>query len=85
MDIDRARAHAIEEALAFACEACGIEEGDILSDEQAARFARVVSNQLVPFLEHLILGSQLTEDDLRAIERKSRRDRTDPGAVQLDG
>ena len=85
MDIDRARAHAIEEALAFAYETCGIGEGDILSDEQAARFARVVSNQLVPFLEYLILGSQLTEGDLRAIERKSRRDRTDPGAVQFDG
>ena len=85
MDVDRARAHAIEDALAFACEACGIGEGDILTDEQAARLARVVSNRLAPFLAHTILGSQLTEDDLRAIERKSRGARTDPGAVHFNG
>ena len=72
MDLERARAHAIEDALNFACDECGIEEGDILSDEQAARFARVVSNRLEPFLVHMILGSKLTEDDRREIERKSR-------------
>ena len=72
MDRERARTHAIEDAWNFACEECGIEEGDILSDEQAARFARVVANRLAPFLEHMILGSELTEDDLRTIQRKLR-------------
>ena len=74
MDRKRARTRAIDDALNFACEECGIEEGDILSNEQAARFARVVSNRLAPFLAHMILGSELTEDDLRAIQRKLRAD-----------
>ena len=54
MDLERARAHAIEDALKFACDEGGIEEGDILSDEQAARFARVVANRLEPFLAHIL-------------------------------
>ena len=84
MDVDRARRRAIEDSIAFAREKCGIREGDILADEEAAQFARAVSNRLAPFLAHTILGSKLTEDDLRAIERKLRG-RTDPGAVQFDG
>ena len=85
MDVDRARRRAIEDSIAFAREKCGIREGDILSDEEAAQFVRAVSNRLTPFLAHTILGTQLTEDDLRAIERKSRGARTDPGIVQVDG
>ena len=72
MDLERARSHAIEEALEFACRECGINEGDVLTEEQVARFVRVIVSRLGPFLEHMILGSKLTEDDLRAIERKSR-------------
>ena len=72
MDMERASGHAIEDALKFACNECGIEEGGILSDEQAARFARVVSNRLEPFLVHMFWGSTLTENDRREIERKSR-------------
>ena len=72
MDVDRARAEAIKDAVAFARATCEIEEGDMLSDEQLAQFAQVVSNRLVPFLVHTMFGSQLTEDDLQAIERKSR-------------
>ena len=84
MDADRARRRAIEDSIAFAREKCGIREGDILSDEEAAQFARAVSNRLTPFLVHTILGSKLTVDDLRAIERKLRG-RADPGIVQFDG
>ena len=72
IDIDRARAHAIEDAIAFAFETCGIEEGEALSEEQMARVAKAISNRLAPFLVHSMLGLQLTEEDLRAIERKSR-------------
>ena len=72
MDLKRARAHAIDDALKFAYDECGIKEGDILSDEQAARFARIISNRLEPFLEQMILGANLTDDDRREIERKSR-------------
>ena len=63
MDLERARDHAIKDALKFASDECGIEEGDILSDQQAARFARVISNRLEPFLVHMILESNLTSDD----------------------
>ena len=72
MDVERARSEAINDAVAFAWETCGIEEGEILSEEQTARLARAISDRLEPYLLHMILGSQLTEDDLRAIERKSR-------------
>ena len=85
MDVDRARTRAIKDAIAFACAECKIREGEILSDEQAAQFARVVSTRLTPFLAHTILGSQFTEDDLRAIERKLRGSRTDPWTGQFDG
>ena len=54
IDLERARTHAIEDAWKFACDECGIEEGDILSDEQVARFTRVVANRLEPFLAHMI-------------------------------
>ena len=84
MDADRARTRAIEESIASAREECGIREGDILSDEKAAQFARAVSNRLMPFLAHTVLGSNLTEDDLRAIERKLRGC-TESGGVQFDG
>ncbi|MDE0105656.1 MAG: HNH endonuclease [Bryobacterales bacterium] len=72
MDSNRARSHAIQEALDFACRECGISEGDVLTDEQVVRFTRVIVSRLEPFLEHMIVGSKLTEDDLRAIARKSR-------------
>lgn len=71
LDYERARAHAIDDALRSACEECGIEEGDVLSDEQAAEFARAVAKRLAPFLEHTILGSGLTEEELTEIKRKS--------------
>ena len=54
MDLERARANAIEDALNFACSECGIKEGDMVSDEQAARFGRVVANRLEPFLAHMM-------------------------------
>ena len=85
MDVDRARRRAIEDSIAFAREEYGIREGDILSDEEEAQFARGVVNRLTLFLAHTILGTQLTDDDLRAIERMSRGARTAPGIVQVDG
>ena len=72
MDVERARTEAINDAIAFAWETCGIEEGEILSEEQTERLAKAIMGRLEPFLMHTILGSRLTEDDLRAIERKSR-------------
>ena len=72
MDLERALTHAIEDAVKFACDECGIEGGDILSDQKSARFARVVSNRLEPFLVHMIFGSKLTGDDRLEIERKTR-------------
>ena len=72
MDVDRARAEAIKDAFAFACEVCAIKEGDMLSDEQLAQFGQVVWNRLVPFVVHTKFGSQFSEDDLRAIEQRSR-------------
>ena len=85
MDVDRARSHAIDDAIAFACAECGIREGDILSDEQAAQFARVVAGRMTPYLVHTILASRLTEDDRRAIQQKLKAGRTEPGAGQVDG
>ena len=72
MDQDRARAHAIHDALKSACEECEIEEGDVLSDEQAAEFARAVAERLEPFLVHTILDSGFSEDELTEMKRKSR-------------
>ena len=85
MDVDRARTRAIDDAIAFACAECGISEGDILSDEQAAQFARVVSDRMTPYLLHTIKASRLTDDDRRAIQRKLRGARTEPGTRQVDG
>ena len=72
MDHNRARAHAIHDALKSACEDCRIQEGDVLSDEQATEFARVISKRLEPFLVHTILGSGFTEQELTEIKRKSK-------------
>ena len=85
MDVDRARTRAIDDAITFACAECGIREGDILSDEQTAQFARVVSGRMTPYLVHTILASRLTEDDRRAIQQKLRGARTEPGTGQVDG
>ena len=59
MDVDRARTRAIDDAITFACAEYGIREGDILSDEQAAQFARMVSGRVTPYLVHTILASRL--------------------------
>ena len=85
MDVDRARTGAIDDAITFACAECGIREEDILSDEQAAQFARVVSGRMTPYLVHTILASRLTEDDRRAIQQKLRGARTEPGVGKVDG
>ena len=85
MDVDRARTRAIDDAIAFACAECGIREGDILSDEQAAQFARVVSGRMTPYLMHTILASRLTENDRRAIQQRLKAGRTAPGTGQADG
>ena len=85
IDVDRARTHAIDDAIAFACAECGISEGDVLSDEQAAQFARVVSGRMTPYLLHTILASRLTEDDRRAIQQELKAGRTEPGTGQVDG
>ncbi|MYK32635.1 MAG: HNH endonuclease [Boseongicola sp. SB0670_bin_30] len=81
MDVERARTHAIDDAIAFACAECGVSEGDILSDEQAAQFARLVSGRMTPYLMHTILASRLTEDDRRVIQQKLKESRTEPGSV----
>ena len=85
MDVDRARTRAIDDAIAFACTECGIREGDVLSDEQAAQFARVVSDRMTPYLLHTVMASRLTDDDRRAIRRKLRGARTEPGTKQFEG
>ena len=85
MDLERARTRAIDDAITFACAECGIREGDILSDEQAAQFARVVSGRMTPYLVHTILASRLTDDDRRAIEQKLKAARTEPGTRQVGG
>ena len=72
MDLGRARAHAIDDALKAAYVECGIEEADILSAEQAAEFARAVAKCLEPFLFHTMLGSGFTEEEIAEIERKSK-------------
>ncbi len=72
MDLARARTHAIEDALQFACDELGIKEGDILPDYQIEQFARAVSRRLEPFLAHTIVGARLTENDLREIEQRLR-------------
>ena len=85
IDIERARTHAIDDAIAFACAECGVSKGDILSDEQAAQFARVVAGRMTPYLMHTIAASRLTEDDRRAIQQKLRGARTEPGPGRVDG
>ena len=84
MDVERARTHAIDDALAFACAECGVSEGDMLSDEHAAQFARAVAGRMTPYLMHTISVSRLTEDDRRAIQQRLRRARTERGTGQAD-
>ena len=72
MVVERARTEAIDDAIAFAWKTCGIEEGEILSEEQTARLAEAIFGQLEPFLMQTIRGARPSSDDLRAIERKTR-------------
>ena len=70
IDRSRARSRAIDSALKAACEECGIREGDIPSDGQAAAFARAVARQLVPHLLHELSGSRFTGEELAEIVRR---------------
>ena len=72
LDVERAIANAVEDALEFAGAECGVKSGDLLSDEQAAKIPRVVTDRLEPFLLHLIFGRMLSAEDLQKIVRKSQ-------------
>ena len=74
LEKERACDIAIYDALNFACEECGVQEGDILSDEQIAQFTHVLVNRLTPFLEHMLFGSNISEKELREIALKSKNE-----------
>lgn len=71
-DIEQGLSNAVEDAWNFACTETGVKTGDVLSDGQAAKFARAVTHSLTPFLLHLLSGSKLSAEDLQNIERKSQ-------------
>ena len=71
-DVERAFSNAVEDVWEFACAECGVESGDLLSDEQAAKIARVVTARLEPFLRHLISGRMFSAKDMQKIVRKSQ-------------
>lgn len=63
-DRERACLNAVEDALTHASAECGVKEGDILSERQTAKFARVLTNRLEPFLIHRISSRMLSPKDL---------------------
>ena len=71
-DVEGAIESAIEDAWTFACSECGVQVGDPVSDEKAARIARLFSNRLAPFLHHLIIGRRFSDEDLKEIRRRMR-------------
>ena len=72
LDVEQAMSNAVEDALEFAGAECGVKSGDLLSDEQAAKIARIATDRLEPFLLHHVSGRMLSAEDLQKIARKSQ-------------
>ena len=72
-DRERAFADAVEDASAFAQAECGVKPGDIMSDQLVAKIARVATDRITPFLEHLIIGGMHSSESLQEIKRKFQR------------
>ena len=70
LDVERAMSNAVEDALKFAGAECGVKSGDILSDEQAAKFARVFTDRLEPFLLHVVSGRKFSAEDMQKIAER---------------
>ncbi len=69
-DRERAFADAAEDASAFAQAECGVKPGDLMSDQLAAKLARVATDRITPFLVHLIIGGMYSSESLQEIKRK---------------
>jgi hypothetical protein len=58
-DFERERRAAIKRAVEYAFAHCGAKEGEILTDEHKLKLARLVSDQLRPFIMHNLRGSPI--------------------------
>jgi len=73
---ERTQTRAITTAFTSALETMGLKEGDVLSDEQVQRFAAVATDNLMPYLEHLVItrlrprAPAPQEDDARTEEKE---------------
>ena len=63
-------AHAVDDAVEFAMAKCGVQPGEILSDEQKRCLVGLIPNRLEPFLLHLHSSRTFSPEDLRNIAIK---------------
>lgn len=68
-EIDNSRAveRAVNDAIDFTCLQMGIRDGDVLSEEEIARFSDCVFEKLAPTLLRLKFGQSFTDEEIRAI------------------
>ena len=67
IDLERATQKAVERAWKYACETCGVVEGEEWTQEQKGKFFGALWSQLEPFLLHVLRGRKFTEEDLQII------------------
>lgn len=63
-------AHAVEDAMGFASSNCGVQPGEMLSDEQVENLIGLVQSRLEPFMRHLYFSRTFSPEDLRNIAIK---------------
>jgi hypothetical protein len=59
---ERERERAISRAVEYAFSNCGAEEGGVLTAENVEKLTGLLSQQLRPYLEHVLIKSQRRDD-----------------------
>ena len=67
IDRDRAIHRAVDEAIEYACVQMGLQDGDILSDENILEFSNYAFEKIAPVALRLKFGQEFTSEDMRAI------------------
>ena len=66
MDFSRAMSQAAEHAIATSCVSIGINEGDVLTDDQIEALSKQMAERMMPFIQHNMrfLGNRIHSTDL---------------------
>ncbi|MDE0035691.1 MAG: HNH endonuclease [Deltaproteobacteria bacterium] len=78
-DEQSAMSRAFDNAWKAACTKCGVAAGEVFSEERAAELAGVLTNELTPFLLHLLRSRVFDPEDLEKIVRKLEEGGADAG------